>query len=63
MTNKIRTWTKLIYLKSLPTGEFNLLDFAIFNLDKFDDNSPRGCVLEADINILKNYANSTMIIL
>lgn len=34
--------------KSIPLGGFNCLDAAKFNLDKYDDNSSRYCVLEVD---------------
>ena len=34
--------------KSLITHRFKLLDIAEFNLDKYDDNSSRYCVLEVD---------------
>ena len=30
--------------KSLPTGEFKWLDLARLSLDKYDNNSLRGCV-------------------
>ena len=31
--------------KSPPTGQFNWLDMAIFNLHKHDDTNSRGCIL------------------
>ena len=39
-------------LKSLPIDRFKWLDAAKFNLDKYGDNSLRGCVLETDLEYL-----------
>ena len=35
--------------KSLPTGEFKWSDPTKFNLDKYDDDSLRDCVLGVDL--------------
>ena len=35
--------------KIFPASEFKWLDPAEFNLDKCDDNSWRGCILEVDL--------------
>ena len=39
--------------KSLPTGGFKLLDPAKFNLDKYDNDNLRGCVLKIDLEYPK----------
>ena len=39
--------------KSLPMGRFEWVDPVKFNLDIHDDNSCRGCVLEVDLQYLK----------
>ena len=39
--------------KSLPMGRFEWVDPVKFNLDIYDDNSCRGCVLEVDLEYLK----------
>ena len=39
--------------KFLPKSRFKWLDPAKFNLDKNDDNSLRGCVLEVDLEYRK----------
>ena len=39
--------------KFLLTGAFKRLDFAKFNLDKCDNDSLRGCVLEVDLEYPK----------
>lgn len=39
--------------KSLPTSNFNCSDSTKFNLDKYDDDSLRGCVLGVDLEYLK----------
>ena len=39
--------------KPLPMGEFKWLYPAKFNLDKYDDDSLRGCVLEVDLEYPK----------
>ena len=38
---------------SLATGRFKQLDPIKFNLDKHDDDSSRGCVLEVDLEYPK----------
>ena len=39
--------------KSLPTSNFNCSDSTKFNLDKYDDDSLRGCDLGVDLEYLK----------
>ena len=39
--------------KFLPTGEFKWLDPAKCNSNKYDDDSSRGCILEADLKYHK----------
>ena len=39
--------------KFLPTGGFKWLDPAKFNLNKYDNNSSRDCILEVDLEYPK----------
>ena len=46
----------------LRTSGFKWVDPKDFDLNKYTSNSSKGCVSEVILNILKNYANYTMII-
>ena len=39
--------------KSLPKSRFKWLDPANVNLDKYDDNNSRGCILEVNLDYPK----------
>ena len=41
------------FSKSLPKCRFKWLDPAKFRSDKYDDNTSRGCILEADLEYRK----------
>lgn len=45
------------------TVGFNCIDNKRFDLNKYSNNSSKGCLLELILNILKNYLNCTMIVL
>ena len=49
--------------KFLPTSRFKWIDPKEFDLNKYSSNSLKGCVLEVDLIIQKNYFNYIMIIL
>ena len=44
--------------KSLLTGWFKWFDLPKFNLDKYDDNSSRDCVLKVDLEYPKKLNKS-----
>ena len=65
--NVIHTCTKIIYMVMCPNlfqrgggmgGGFKWLDPATFNLDEYDDNSSRGCVLKVDLGYPKELHNA-----
>ena len=49
--------------KFLPTRGFKWTDPKEFDLNKYSSNNSKRCVLEVDLEYLKNYENYTIIIL
>ena len=49
--------------KFLPSNGFKRVDPKEFDLNKYTNNSSKGCALEVILNIQKNYMNYIMIIL
>ena len=48
--------------KFLSTSGFKWIDTKEFDLNKYSSNSSKGCVLEIDLEYLKEFENYTMII-
>ena len=43
--------------ESFPTGRFELIDVEGFDLYEFSDDSPKGCILEFDLEYPKELYN------